>query len=222
MLGIDSRRALDLAPQLAEAHASYGLAVSLTGQFVEAADEFEKALSLNPKSFEAAYFYARACVAQGKAEEAAKWYERATAVDPEHFAALMLLASTYRELGRRDDMTKALRRSYDAARKHLELNPDNPRALYMGAAALMELGERDKALDWTRRAEKMEPDDPSVMYNVACDYALLEMKGEALGALTKAIDNGFGHWKWIEHDTTLDSLRNEPEFAALLARKPAE
>ena len=217
-----SRRALDLAPQLAEAHASYGLAVSLTGQFVEAAEEFEKALRLNPKSFEAAYFYARACVAQGKAEEAAKWYERATAVDPEHFAALMLLASTYRELGRQDEMTKALRRSYDAARKHLELNPDNPRALYMGAAALMELGERDKALDWTRRAEKMEPDDPSVMYNVACDYALLEMKGEALGALTKAIDNGFGHWKWIEHDTTLDSLRNEPEFVALLARKPAE
>ncbi len=216
-----SRRALDLAPHLAEAHASRGLAVSLTGQFVEAEKEFEEAMRLNPKSFEAAYFYARACAAQGKAQEAANWYERAIAVRPDDFAALLLLAGMYGDLGRTEDRIRAIRRSYDAARKHLELNPDNPRALYFGGAALVELGERDKALDWTRRAEQMDPDDPSVLYNVACDYAMLDMKDEGLRALTKAIDNGFGHWKWIEHDSTLDNLRSEPRFLELLARKPA-
>ncbi|HZJ01224.1 MAG TPA: protein kinase [Gemmatimonadaceae bacterium] len=216
-----SRRALDLAPHLAEAHASRGLAVSLTGQFVEAEKEFEEAMRLNPKSFEAAYFFARACAAQGKAQEAANWYERAIAVRPDDFAALLLLAGMYGDLGRTEDRIRAVRRSYDAARKHLELNPDNPRALYFGGAALVELGERDKALDWTRRAEQMDPDDPSVLYNVACDYAMLDMKDEGLRALTKAIDNGFGHWSWIEHDSTLDNLRSEPGFLELLARKPA-
>ena len=43
--------------------------------------------------------------------------------------------------------------AYDAARKHLELNPDNPRALYMGAAALVQLGERDKAAARLAEAE---------------------------------------------------------------------
>jgi hypothetical protein len=68
----------------------------------------------------------------------------------------------------------------------------------------------------------MDPDDPSVLYNVACDYAQLEMRDEGVRALTRAIDNGFGHWKWIEHDSSLDNLRSEPGFAALLARKPGE
>lgn len=216
-----SRRALDLAPQLAESHASAGLAISLTGKFDEAQKEFEEAMRLNPGSFEAAYFYARACMAVGKNEEAAQWYERAVAVRPDDFAAMMLLGGVYASIGKVEESTKAVRRAYDAARKHLELNPDNPRALYMGAACLIELGEKPKALDWTRRAEAMEPDDPSVLYNVACDYAMLGMVDEGVKALTKSIDNGFGHWSWIDHDTTLDNLRAEPGFQALLERKSA-
>jgi len=217
-----SKRALDLAPQMAEPHASAGLAISLTGKFDEAQKEFEEAMRLNPKSFEAAYFYARACMAVGKNDEAVKWYERAVAVRPDDFAAQMLLGNSYASVGRPDDSIKAMRRGYDAARKHLELNPDNPRALYLGAACLIELGEKDKALDWTRRAEAMEPDDPSVLYNIACDYSMLDMPKEGVAALTKSINNGFGHWKWIENDTTLNNLRDEPGFAELLARKPVE
>jgi Flp pilus assembly protein TadD len=215
-----SKRALELAPQLAEAHASRGLAVSLKGQFEEAEREFQEAMRLDPKSFEAAYFYARACMSVGKLEDAAKWFERAVAVRPDDYAALMLLANSYAATGRTDDATSAMRRAYDAARKHLELNPDNPRALYMGAAALSGLGESEKARDWNRRALEMEADDPSVLYNIACVFAREELKAEAIAALEKAVDHGFGHWRWIENDTDLDSIRGEPEFAKLLARKP--
>ena len=217
-----SRRALELAPSLAEAHASRGLAVSLSGRFEEANTEFEMAMKLDPKSFEAAYFYARACVAQGNPEEAAKWYERAISVRPDDYAALALLATTYNTLGRREDAIQMSRRAYDAARKHLELTPDDPRALYMGAMSLTELGETDKAREWNRRALAMDPDDPSVLYNIACAFALEGQTGEAISTLQKAMGLGFGHWSWIEHDSDLDTLRSNADFIALLATKPAE
>ncbi len=217
-----SRRAVELAPGLAEAHASRGLALSLSRGFDEAEKEFQTAMRLDPKSFEAAYFYARACAAQGKAEEATKWYERAVAVRPDDFATLTLLADTYRGLGRDEDCIKAARRGYDAARKHLELNPDNPRALYMGAADLTYLGESEKSRDWNRRALAMEPDDPSVLYNIACNFAQEGQAAEAVAALEKALDQGFGHWKWIDHDGSLDNIRSDPAFLALLERRPAQ
>jgi len=217
-----SRRALELNPNLAEAHASRGLAVSLSERFAEADIEFEMAMKLDPKSFEAAYFYARSCVAQGRNEDAAKWFERAIAVRPDDYASLALLATVYHSLGQQEKSIQTSRRAYDTARKHLELTPDDPRALYMGAMSLTTLGESEKAREWNRRALAMDPDDPSVLYNIACAFAMEDQTAEALDALTKALDNGFGHWKWIEHDADLNSLRMHPGFLALLARKPRD
>ncbi len=214
-----SKRALELAPHLAEAHASRGLAVSLTGQFEDAEKEFQEAMRLDPKSFEAAYFYGRACMAVGNWPEAVKWLERAVVVRPEDFVSQMFLSNCYEELGRADDSTKAKRRGFDAARKHLELNPDNPRALYMGALALSGLGESERARDWNRRAMKMEPDDPSVLYNIACVFAREALPDEAIETLNKALDNGFGHWQWLEQDPDFANVRADPRFAGLLARK---
>ncbi len=96
------------------------------------------------------------------------------------------------------------------------------RALYMGAMSLTNLGESEKAREWNRRALAMEPDDPSVLYNIACAFALEHQTEEALTALNKAIDKGFGHWEWIEHDSDFNSIRNEPGFRDVLARRPQD
>jgi serine/threonine protein kinase/Flp pilus assembly protein TadD len=213
-----SRKALELDPELADAHASRGLAVSLRKDYDEAAKEFETAIRLDPKLFEGYYFYARAMFAQGKMAEAVDLFAKASQVNPDDYQSPALLATAYSSLGRKEESEAARRRALQIIERHLELHPDDARALYMGAGSLCALGERQRALEWTRRALGIEPDDPGVLYNVACNYSLLGRPEEAIDCLEKAINNGFGFKQWIEHDSDLDSLRDIPRFQALLKR----
>ena len=82
----------------------------------------------------------------------------------------------------------------------------------------MRLGQRDQALERARRASTIDPEDSAVLYNVGCVYALAGSDEEALDHLDKAIQNGFGHRDWLENDSDLDSIRDQPRFQALLRK----
>jgi serine/threonine protein kinase/Flp pilus assembly protein TadD len=213
-----SRKALDLDPELAEAHASRGFAVSLSKQYDEARREFETAIRLNPKLYEAHYFYARACFQEGKLEEAVRHYQDASRVRPEDYQALILMAAPLKALGRTDEMRAAMQHGLEVAEKHLELNPDDARALYLGAGALVQLGDGERGLDWTRRAYAIDSEDPGVLYNVACSYSNMGRVDDAIACLEKAVQNGFGHREWFENDSDLDPLRDDERFQALMKR----
>ena len=213
-----SRKALELDPELAEAHASRGFAVSLSKQYDEARREFETAIRLNPKLYEAHYFYARASFQEGKLEEAVRHYQDASNVRPEDYQALVLMAAPLKALGREEEMRAAMRHGLEVAQKHLELNPDDARALYLGAGALVQLGDRERGLDWTRRAYAIDSEDPGVLYNVACAYSNMGQIDDAIACLEKAVQNGFGHREWFENDSDLDPLRSDERFQALMKR----
>ena len=211
-----SRRALELDPDLAEAHAARGLAVSLRHQYDEAMKEFQIAIRLDPNLFEAYYFYARALFMQGKMDEAARMFDQAHRVNPEDFQAPSLLAQVYEHLGRKTDCEAAHRRALKIIRKHIELHTDDARALYLGANALVHLGERVEALDWNQRALAIDPDDPGILYNVACVYSILGEPEKAIDCLERSVKFGRQQTDWMKNDTDLDPLRNQPRFQALL------
>jgi serine/threonine protein kinase/Flp pilus assembly protein TadD len=213
-----SRKALLLDPGLAEAHVSRGLAISLSKRYEEAKVEFQTAIRLDPKLFEAYYFYARASFQQGKLEDAARLFEKASQVKPDDYQAPGLVAMVYMGLGRKADAEESYRRAWQRAEKHLELHPDDARALYMGANALCQLGERARSSDWARRALAIDPEDCGILYNVACVYALQGKTQEAIDCLEKAMAHAYWYKRWAQHDSDLDSLRSHPRFQFLMDR----
>ncbi len=214
----ESKKALELDQNLAEAHTSRGLAVSLNFQYTEAEKEFDKAIELNPKLYEAYYFYARTCKQQGNSEKAVSLFKKASEVRPEDYQAPIFIASTYRDLNLTDKANKATHQALISTEKHLQLNPNDARALYLGGTVLSQLGEMDKAIEWCKRALVIEPNDSSVLYNAACIYSLSGKIDQALDYFEGAINSGFASKEWIGTDTDLDSIRNKPRFKKIMAK----
>jgi tetratricopeptide (TPR) repeat protein len=207
---------LALDRDLAEAHAARGLAVSLSQQYEEAEDEFEAAIRLDPSLFEAHYFYARTCFSQGKYEAACRLYEAASEANRDDAQSLTLLGFTYRTMGEEELASDASARAFARLERMLELNPDDPRANYLSADALLQMGRHDAALRRAERAAALDPEDPYTLYGLACIYSQLEMVDEGIDALGRAVCCGFGHKAWITNDSDLDTLREDPRFQALI------
>jgi TolB-like protein/Flp pilus assembly protein TadD len=215
-----ARHAVALDPRLANAHASLALALSLSGEEAEVEREFETALQLDQNLFEAWYFYARHSFAHGDLRKALRLYEQAMRVRPEDYQPPLLSAQSYEETGAPDKAREMRLRGVRLASEHLEYYPDDVRALYMGANGLVALGRVEEGLEWASRALRMRPEDPMLLYNLGCIYAMAGKPADALDCLERALDRGLTHRGWYEHDSNLDSLRGSVRFKALLARLP--
>src|SRR5881392_1648533 len=221
-VGIDSilatsAKALTLENGLAEAHASRGLALSLGKRYDEAMAEFEKAIALDPNSFEGHFFYARACVGQGKLDRAATLFERAAEIKPDDYQSLCMLIHVYHSLGRDPDAQDAARRGIERAECELTLHPENSRAAYLGAKALVTLGQSDRAKEWLNRSIAIDREDLLTQYNVACAYTALGDTEAAFDLLERLLPNANHETKaWIKYDSDFDPLRDNPRYQKVL------
>jgi serine/threonine protein kinase/tetratricopeptide (TPR) repeat protein len=212
-----SRKALELDPELAEAHAAGGLAFALKKDFDQAQKEFEAAIRLDPKLYEAYYFYARTSFQRGDLAKAAELYEQAAKLNPDDYQAVSLLVPVYHGLGRPAEAATTERRALQLVEKHTESHPDDARSLYLGAGLLARIGEHAKSYEWATRALAIDPEETSILYNVACVYALLGRTEDALRCLAKVMEHGTFFKNWAAKDSDLDSLRSDSRFHALLS-----
>ena len=120
-----SRRALELAPDLADSCTARAFALTLLQSFEAATREFERALELDPQLYEAWYLFARSRFAEGEQAEAGRLFEQAGRVRPDDYQSICLAATAWTAAGnslRAKSMAiEAVRR----AERHLALNPDD-------------------------------------------------------------------------------------------------
>jgi serine/threonine protein kinase len=213
-----SRKALELAPDIAETHIARGYALSLQEQYVQAAVEFETALEIDPRSFDGCYFYARSEWAAGRTDRAAQYFERAAHIRPEDFRTPALLTGLYRSLKKPHLVQQWANRSLRILEPWVAYHPDEARALYFTASAYACLGETEKAIEWGQKAVAVDPEDGATYYNLGCTYANMGRNGEAIDFLEQAIDKGFASRGWIANDGDLLTLHDHPRFQALLQK----
>ncbi len=213
-----SRRALELAPDLAEAHSARGYALTLGGDFAGAADAFERALRIEPGNYDALYLYGRSRFAEGKMAQAAALFYQAHEAQPDEFQAIALRESALRALGPTQEHTEAVKQAVLAVRQRVELNPDDQRALSLGAGLLVSAGEVEQGLAMARKLLELAPNDPSALYNATCAHAHAGLQDEALDLLERRVDMGGLYREWVQRDPDFESLHSHPRFQALLER----
>jgi adenylate cyclase len=211
-----SQSALELDPNLAEAHASRGLAFLISEEYQAAESEFNKALALNPRLFQAYYYYGRTRFHQGDLEMAAELFRKAAEVEPADYQSRCLRIQILSGTARMEQAVSEARETVPVLEKHLAWNPDDARALHLGAGTLVVLGDQDRAKRWLKRALEMDPDDSVLLYNVACVFATMGEVEESIGFLSRAAEHGTVSAAWMRNDTDLASLRADPRFQALL------
>ena len=210
-------KALAIAPDLAEAHAARGEALSGSGQEEEARKAFERALEIDPNCFEANLFFARHWARHGEAEKAIPYYVRAVEVQPDDYQAPLLLDQALRTLGRDEEGEGYGRLGIKRAEQALIRHPESSRPAQMGACTLASLGEVDKAKAWMERAMAIDPEDTHIKYNAACMWAQLGDIERSLDLLqTWASHVGPENKDWMLADPDIDPVRQHPRYAKLL------
>jgi len=62
------------------------------------------------------------------------------------------------------------------------------------------------------------PRDSVITYNAACFYALMGDIDKSLDYLAQSVDVGCLNLNWLEQDSDLDSIRENPRFEEIIAR----
>ena len=209
-----SRKAVQLAPKLAESHAARGLALRVSEQFDDAEAEFQKAMEINPRLFEPVHFYAQLMRSVGHWERAAELFIKASEIRKEDYQTVAIACNMYEMLNDDERLDRYTIETADRVTPAVKLNPNDSRAWSLGAGAWLHLGQKEKALEWIERAQEVAPTSNGVMYNSACMYAKMGMTDLALDFIEKAIKLGSRNERYYETDGDFDSIRDHPRFVA--------
>jgi len=94
--------------------------------------------------------------------------------------------------------------------------PRDVRVASVLAHIYTKVGQIDAGLKIDRKLVRLEPEDPTAHYNLACSLCLKGRKTEAVKVLRAAISLGYKDFHWMQHDPDLNEIHQYPGFKQLL------
>jgi hypothetical protein len=78
------------------------------------------------------------------------------------------------------------------------------------------LGRIADGLKMDRKLVRLQPNNPTAHYNLACSLALSKRNADALRALRRAVVLGYRDLEWMSQDPDLQGLKRSPGFGAIV------
>ena len=217
-----AERALALDPDLAEAHAAKGRILGDAGKYEEALAEHAIASKLDPAGYEVNAAAARSYIPMRRFKEAIACLERAAMAIEADFWALGMAIQCYDGLNDLDGARSAASRMLARVENLIVKEPDHGLAIGWGVSALVALGEKDRAREWTERAMLLEPDNTNLLYNLGCGMVSLGETDLALDLLQSVLAVAQRqNLIWFGADNSLDPIRDHPRLKEMMARADA-
>jgi TolB-like protein len=233
----DARKAIALAPGLAEGHLALASYLAETLDFTQAIEEFERALALAPGSARVLRDYGAFAVAMGRTDFGLTSLRRAIVLDPLNIDAYgflhdaLLNLRQYKELIAVANTAKAfdsdkrlfegrigvgyyLLGDFQAARAHCEANGDrDEEAQFCLAVTYDKLGRHSDSEASLEKIRARVGDSGAMHYSGI--YAQWGNTIKALEWLDTAIRLREPDLMWLQLDPFFDPLRKEPRFQAI-------
>ena len=123
------------------------------------------------------------------------------------------------KLEKKDTRSEAeIKASISRLEKQTAADPKNYRLMFDLANEYVTVNNEEKAKLMYEKAITLNPKYVQAMVNLGSLYSDLEEHDEAIKCLELAVSNGFGHREWLDNDSDLDPLREDPRFRELRDR----
>ncbi len=172
-----ARKAIELDPDLAEAHVMLANSLQEQWQWAAAETEYKRALELQPNNASAHSWYALWLSCQGRTDEAVDSVRRARELDPVSVSG----ASVAWILFQSHRFDEALREARDA----LAVRPDDVGALTTMGFALLGKGQAEAAIPVLEKADALSKGSPATEGILVRAYARAGRREDALRLLAK-------------------------------------
>jgi len=203
------KRSLELNPNLAAGHVSYGVFLIPFGRFSEALEEEQRALELDPLNTLAGAQIGQIYAYQREYDKALAQIQRDLEIDPNYPISYVVLARIYQYQGK-NEKTMETWEQFSARTGQTENTAETKQAFATG-------GMKGFLKKWI----ELQSDPASPLYNpldVAQGYSSLGDKDKAFLWLNKAYDARQILLMNLKVDPLYTSLRSDPRYADLASR----